>query len=409
MQRRTVNSTASNRMMRVVTKFFRRCASRMRIGASREEGIFVTSLSIGDGPDANNRIVTVLAPQSYFAAASAIGRLAARFQASAAPCCWTIGSLYSSGPAGISPAMHFYRDIEDMPGYTGVGLPPDAIPPSGVVPAEKRGHRYGRAPGASQGARLEHVPQVRITTIPGPGSFSAGVPVKHAGTVAGPCWVVVKLRVRSGRIAFTAFERFKGIIEKTKPIAPSPAPQSVALYVPGFVHTTDIVVFNSGSGSAVVDVFDVAVLAPVLRHVEQCHALLLKILPPGEFSEWDRLNSHQRYHITGRPTVEAINLDKRQRVVPRPPLHPDKRRREKLWPVGYDRPRWPRPPWMVHTGLPHGPAAKLWLSRLSSPSYVELNATASALALSWSSYQKRTGLSRRTISIRCRAMLRVCN
>lgn len=223
-----------------------------------QEGVFVTSLSIGDGPDANNRIVTVLAPQSYFAAASAIGR------------CRKVSSVRGTlllddwkplleWSRRNSPAMHFYRDIEEMPGYTGVGLPPDAIPPSGVVPA--KGVVIDMAAlQASQGARLEHVPQLRITTIPGPGSFSAGVPVQHAGTVAGPCWVVVKLRVRSGRIAFTAFDRFKGIIEKTKPIAPSPAPQSVALYVPGFVHTTDIVVFNSGSGSAVVDVFDVAVL-----------------------------------------------------------------------------------------------------------------------------------------------------
>jgi hypothetical protein len=224
-----------------------------------QKGVFATILSLPDGPEAKDWLVTVLAPRSYFAPAGAIGRSCREVSSIRGTLLLDDWKPLLEWSRQNSPPMHFYRDIEDMPGYQGVGLPPDAIPPPDLVSA--KGVIVDMAAFApSKGAQLEHSPQVRVTTIPGPGSFSAGVPVQHAGTVAGPCWVVVKLRVHSGRIAFTAFDRFNGIIAKTRSIAPSPDPQSVALYVPNFVHTTDIVVFNAGSGAAVVDVFDVRVL-----------------------------------------------------------------------------------------------------------------------------------------------------
>jgi len=222
-------------------------------------GVFATTFSLRDGPEASDWMIIVLAPRSSFAPAGPIGRSCRQVSSVRGTLLVDNWKPLVEWSRQHSPPMRFYRAIEDMPGYTGVGLPPDAIPPAGVVPA--KGVVVDMAAfQASKGAQLEHVPQVRITTIPGPGSFSAGVPVQHAATVAGPCWVVVKLRVHTGRIAFTAFDRVKGIIEKTKAIAPTLAPQSVALYVPDFVRTTDIVVFNSGSGAAVVDVFDVTVL-----------------------------------------------------------------------------------------------------------------------------------------------------
>lgn len=224
-----------------------------------KKGVFASTLSLRDGPEAKDWLVTVLAPRSYFAPAGAIGRSCREVSRIRGTLLLDDWKPLLEWSRQNSPPMHFHRDIEDMPGYQGVGLPADAIPPSGLVPA--KGVTVDMAAfEESKGARVEHGSQVRITTIPGAGSFSAGVPVHHAETVAGPCWVVAKLRVHTGRIAFTAFDRFKGIIAKTQAIAPSPEPQSVALYVPDFVHTTDIVVFNSGSGSAVVDVFDIQVL-----------------------------------------------------------------------------------------------------------------------------------------------------
>jgi hypothetical protein len=224
-----------------------------------QKGVFATILSLRDGPEAKDWMVTVLAPRSYFSPEGPIGRSCREVSSIRGTLVLDDGKSLVEWSRQNGPPMHFYRAIENMPGYTGVGLPPDAIAPSDSVRA--KGVIVDMAAfQASKGARLEHVPQVRITTIPSPGGFSASVPVQHADAIAGPCWVVVKLRVHQGRMAFTAFDRVHGIIARTQAIASTPEPQSVALYVPDFVHTTDIVVFNDGTKSAVVDVFDVAVL-----------------------------------------------------------------------------------------------------------------------------------------------------
>jgi hypothetical protein len=221
-------------------------------------GVFSTALLLREGPDAGARLVTVLAPRSYITPGGPIGRSCREVSSIRGTLLLDDWKPLVDWSRQHGPPMHFYRDIEDMPGYAGVGLPPGAIPPSDAVRAKSVLLDLA-AFQALKGARLERLPQVRITTIPLPGAFSAGVPVQHAETITGPCWVVVKLHIQTGRIAFTAFNRFKGIVAKTQPIAPSPEPQSVALYVPDFRHTTDIVVFNAGSGTAVVDVFDVEV------------------------------------------------------------------------------------------------------------------------------------------------------
>jgi hypothetical protein len=72
---------------------------------------------------------------------------------------------------------------------------------------------------------------------------------------------VLTLRVRSGRMGFGAFDRFKGSLAKTRAINQSTEPQKVALYVPDLSHTTDLIVFNDGTGAAEVDIFDAAVMA----------------------------------------------------------------------------------------------------------------------------------------------------
>lgn len=223
-----------------------------------QAGVFATALSLRDGPEAKDWMVTVLAPRSDMTPASPIGRCreVSRIRGTL---------LLDEGKPLVDwsrqngPPMHFYREIENLPGYTGVGLPPDAIPASDGIRVENVVGDVSTFE-VFPGARLDHVPQIRITTIPSSGSFSAGVPVKHAETIAGPCWVVLKLHVHAGRMGFTAFSSSKGILARTEPIAPSAEPQSVALYVRDFRQTTNIIVFNDGFGAAVVDVFDVAVL-----------------------------------------------------------------------------------------------------------------------------------------------------
>jgi hypothetical protein len=159
------------------------------------------------------------------------------------------------------PVMHFYRNVEDLPGYAGVGLSPDAIPPGGAVPLENAIADLSGIVAAGD-ARVERVPQVRVTTIPVPGGFSAFIPVKHTEAATSAGWIVVKLRVRRGRVGLGACPRDGPLLGRTKSIAPSAEPQTVALRTPDLRHTTDIVVFNEGYLASEVDIFEAGVLVP---------------------------------------------------------------------------------------------------------------------------------------------------
>jgi hypothetical protein len=223
-------------------------------------GVFSTVLLLGGGVEAGDRLVTLLAPRSYLAPTGLIGRSCR--EVSRVP-----GTLLLEDYKGLlnvsrqnNMPMHFYRDIEDMPGYAGVGLPPRAMPPPDGVRLEDVVFDLA-AIEMARGARLEHVPQLRLVTIGSPGAFSATIPVKQAKSVATPCWVVLTLQVRSGRAGFGVFERGSGVLfEKTQGIAPSAEPQKVALYVPDFRNTTDIVILNLGPGAAEADIFDALVM-----------------------------------------------------------------------------------------------------------------------------------------------------
>jgi hypothetical protein len=223
------------------------------------KGVFSTVFSLPDGPEANRRLVTVLAPRSYLAPEGQAGRgcrEVSRIRGTFFLDDWNRLLEWSRND---NPPMHFYRNIEDMPGYRGVGLPASLAQPSGVSRVDNVVLDLSKLE-ISRGARLEHVPQVRLTTIALPGAFSANLPVPNHESVTGPCWIVLTLRVHSGRMGFGAFDRFKGLLAKTQAINQSAEPQKVALYVPDPTHTTDVIVFNDGLGAAVVDIFDAAVL-----------------------------------------------------------------------------------------------------------------------------------------------------
>jgi hypothetical protein len=155
--------------------------------------------------------------------------------------------------------MHFYRNVDDMPGYAGVGLSPDAIPPGGAVPLENAVADLSGIV-ANGDARVERLPQVRVTTIPVPGGFSAFIPVKRTEAAASAGWLVLKLRVRRGRVGLGACSKDMSLLSRTKSIAPSAEPQTVALPTPDLRHTTNIVVFNEGYLASEVDIFEAGVL-----------------------------------------------------------------------------------------------------------------------------------------------------
>jgi hypothetical protein len=228
-------------------------------------GVFSTILAIADGPEAGAKLITILAPRSYLAPTGPVGRSCREVSRIPGTLVMEDRDRLLDWSRKNSPPMQFYRNIEDMPGYAGVGLPPERILPSGGVPVENVTLDLP-AVEIAHAASGQRVPQLRITTVPLPGAFSAFIPVKHTGTLSTPCWIVLNLQVRRGRVGFAAYDRTSGtLLQKTLAIAPSPGPQRVALYEPNLGRATDVIVFNLGDRGAEVDVFDAAVLAKSSR------------------------------------------------------------------------------------------------------------------------------------------------
>ena len=113
---------------------------------------------------------------------------------------------------------------------------------------------------ATGDGRVERAPQVRVSTIPVPGGFSAVIPVKGTEAVANAGWIVLKLRVRRGRVGLGALATGGSLLGRTKSIAPSAEPQTVAVQTPDLGRTTDIVVFKEGYTASEVDIFEARVL-----------------------------------------------------------------------------------------------------------------------------------------------------
>jgi hypothetical protein len=222
-------------------------------------GVFSVSLAIVHGPEAGGSVVTVLAPRSMLTPAGAIGRSCREVSRIRGTLRLEDWRRLVEQSRRDDPVMHFYRNIEDLPGYVGVGLSPDAIPPADAVPLE---NAIADLSGiwVDGGARVERVPQVRVTTSPVRAIFSVLIPVKHTEAAASAGWIVVKLRVRRGRVGLGACPKDRSLLSRTKSIAASAEPQTVALRTPDLGHTTDIAVFNEGYTASEVDIFEAGVL-----------------------------------------------------------------------------------------------------------------------------------------------------
>jgi hypothetical protein len=84
--------------------------------------------------------------------------------------------------------------------------------------------------------------------------------VKGTEAAAYAGWIVLKLRVRRGRMGLGALATGGSLLGRTKSIAPSGEPQMVALRTPDLGRTTYIVVFNEGYTASEVDIFEGRVL-----------------------------------------------------------------------------------------------------------------------------------------------------
>jgi hypothetical protein len=233
-------------------------------------GSFASSMRLSDEPSGTPRVlITVLAPSTNLAPAGSVGlgcREIARTRGTLLPD--DRRALMEWARRDDSP-VHFYRGVDEMPGYTGIGLPPDAIAPAGATPAAMAVDLAAIAP--VNGASVARSPGIRVTTVPLPGGFSAVIPLRNAAAVAGPCWVVLKLRVTRGRVGFGPAAEGGRLLAHSLAIAPSSEPQAVALQVPDIrearsivIFNQSIVIFNQSQVSGQADIMDAQiVIAPI--------------------------------------------------------------------------------------------------------------------------------------------------
>jgi hypothetical protein len=161
--------------------------------------------------------------------------------------------------------MRFYQTFDQLPGYVGVGLPPaEEPPPEGTV---RRANAIDLArTEAVNGAHLDPGPERRLTTLPHMGGFYGLIPVQHAESVEGPCWVELRLRVIHGRVGFQVFDIVKRFgLARTLGIGAARDPQTIALRVPDIRRATHIVITNESSIGAQVEILDATILVPSKR------------------------------------------------------------------------------------------------------------------------------------------------
>jgi hypothetical protein len=156
--------------------------------------------------------------------------------------------------------IRFYSNIEDMPGFQGVGVPSDAAPPSDTVPLEGVVN-LPELDLADRTTRIERVPGIRVTTPSSSGSFAAYAPVHAAGKLGFPMWVRLRIRVLAGRVGFAATTREGAILAKTGLLLPTQQPIDIALRVPNPAAADDFVVFNSKPGHSQVEILNAEAVA----------------------------------------------------------------------------------------------------------------------------------------------------
>ena len=151
--------------------------------------------------------------------------------------------------------MRFYRNLDEVPGYAGIGLPPEMAPPAGLVPARIVVDLAGLHP--ESGATLE---SGILTTIHKMGGFSASIPVQ-AASVTGPVWLEFRLRIIHGQVGLLAWDAASGtVLGHTMAVASAPEAQTIALQVADPRKMTHIILTNESAAAAQVEVQSASIL-----------------------------------------------------------------------------------------------------------------------------------------------------
>jgi hypothetical protein len=221
--------------------------------------VFLTVLEVPEtSPDAGRVVVTLLTPRAVAEPASWMGRNCRALSRVPGTVLLADRKAMVEKLRRTDSPMHFYRSFEQMPGYKGVGLPASELPPD-------QANRVDDVLDLSQmqlwnGAQMDAGPDRRLNTLPHMGAFCASIPVHHADSVRGPCWVQLRLRVLSGRVGFQVFNTNHGTLLQTLPIGAAGDPQTIALRVPDFRSATNIIITNESRFSGQVEVLDASIL-----------------------------------------------------------------------------------------------------------------------------------------------------
>jgi hypothetical protein len=224
-------------------------------------GVFWTVLDLPDTSPAQHVLVTLLAPKAIAEPAGWMGRNCREISRIPGTLLLADARAMVEQSRRTGPPMHFYRSLDQVPGYVGVGLPPSEVPPPGTVRVDNVIDVSQME--AANGARMDPGPERRLTTLPHMGGYYASIPVRHPETVGGPCWVQLRLRVLSGRVGFLVSDIHKQEpLARTLGIGAARDPQTIALRVPDFRAATQIFITNESSIGAQVEVLGAAILMP---------------------------------------------------------------------------------------------------------------------------------------------------
>ena len=209
-------------------------------------------------PDAQRRLVTLLAPRAFAEPAGWMARACRTVSRVSGTLLLADRDAMVERLRRTDLPMHFYRNLDQVPGYLGVGLPPAAMAPQGTTRLDDLIDLSKME--ASNGARIEPGPERRLITLPHAGGYYGSIPVQHAESEGGPCWVQLRLRVLNGRVGFAVSAAGRGILARTMGIETAREPQTIALRVPDFRNASQIIITNESSASATVEVLDATVL-----------------------------------------------------------------------------------------------------------------------------------------------------
>jgi hypothetical protein len=170
--------------------------------------------------------------------------------------------LEAAAVASPQDALVFRRLIATEGAPDALSVPSGLQPPAGAFRLDTVLNLPEAQPGYKT-ARLQWLPQLRVTTPDVPGGFGVSFPLHFAGKIATPVRVWLRLRVLSGRVGLALTGKGAIVTRSSRCLLPTTEPVTAALQAPELSRADTFVVFNESVASASqVEILDIAVAIP---------------------------------------------------------------------------------------------------------------------------------------------------